>query len=346
MAYLSIIVPIYKVERYLDQCIKSIMTQSFKDLEIILVDDGSPDNCGEICDRYASIDKRIKVLHKKNGGLVSARKAGLEIATSPYVTYVDGDDWIEKNMYEDMISEAKKTSADIDIIVEGFIIDKENVTNPESNLLSAGLYTGPNLEFLYNKMLLWDSFYKPGLYPIVWNKIFKTSLLREIQMAVPDGITMGEDVAVTYKYLLACNSCLIIDRMHYHYRINPDSMTKKYDSKYFDHVRILLEYMMKSLPLDTFGIRRQLAYYALYLICIGCNQEYEPRNYSAGAGNVKKIRTSLECNDWWNLNEATFDDIAVDKSVKAYLLAIKNHHFLRAKIYFLFQKAKKIRKMI
>ena len=93
-AVFSIIVPIYKVEPYVHKCIDSIVDQSYEDFELILVDDGSPDNCPKICDEYADKDKRIHVIHKKNGGLVSARNAGLKAATGEYVLYVDGDDWL------------------------------------------------------------------------------------------------------------------------------------------------------------------------------------------------------------------------------------------------------------
>ncbi|HEY8803664.1 MAG TPA: glycosyltransferase, partial [Clostridium sp.] len=99
---ISIIVPIYKVEVYIRNCVDSILNQTYKNLEIILVDDGSPDNCGNICEEYSSKDKRIKVIHKKNGGLSSARNAGLDIASGEYIGFIDSDDWIEGDMYESL----------------------------------------------------------------------------------------------------------------------------------------------------------------------------------------------------------------------------------------------------
>lgn len=110
---ISVIVPIYNVEAYLDRCVKSIVNQSYKDLEIILVDDGSPDHCGEMCDQWAQKDSRIKVIHKKNGGLSDARNAGIEIATGNYLGFVDGDDWIAKNMYQSLL----KTIEDFNVSV-------------------------------------------------------------------------------------------------------------------------------------------------------------------------------------------------------------------------------------
>ena len=110
---LSIIVPIYKIEEFLRQCVESILAQSFQDFELILVDDGSPDSCPEICEQYAEKDSRIKVIHKLNGGLVSARKAGLKAASGEYIGYVDGDDWIEPDFYEKLMRKAMNFDADI-----------------------------------------------------------------------------------------------------------------------------------------------------------------------------------------------------------------------------------------
>ena len=110
---ISVIVPVYKVEKYLDRCVESIVNQTYKNLEIILVDDGSPDNCPVMCDEWAEKDERIRVIHKENGGLADARNAGMNIATGDYIGFVDSDDWIEPNMYEVLLKNALKYDADI-----------------------------------------------------------------------------------------------------------------------------------------------------------------------------------------------------------------------------------------
>ena len=110
---ISIIVPVYKVERYLENCIESIINQTFKDFELILVDDGSPDRCGLICDNYAKKDERIKVIHKKNEGLSAARNSGIQIAKGEYIAFVDSDDCINKNMYETLYDTAIENKSDI-----------------------------------------------------------------------------------------------------------------------------------------------------------------------------------------------------------------------------------------
>ena len=110
---ISVIVPIYKTEQFLSKCIDSIINQTYKNLEIILVDDGSPDNCPKICDEYAKRDNRIKVIHKENGGLSSARNAGIEIATGDFSAFVDSDDWIDSDMYESLVKLSDEYNADI-----------------------------------------------------------------------------------------------------------------------------------------------------------------------------------------------------------------------------------------
>ena len=114
-AEISVIVPIYKLEQYLEECVDSLIEQTYKNIEIILVDDGSPDNCGAICDRYAEQDDRIQVIHKKNGGLSDARNAGLDIASGEYVLFIDSDDNVSVDMVEELYGAIKKQNADISV---------------------------------------------------------------------------------------------------------------------------------------------------------------------------------------------------------------------------------------
>ena len=115
MELISVIVPVYKVEKYLRECVDSILAQTYTNLEIILVDDGSPDNCGKICDEYAQNDSRIKVIHQENGGLSAARNAGLDIATGKYIGFVDSDDYAELNMFEELHKRIIENNADLSI---------------------------------------------------------------------------------------------------------------------------------------------------------------------------------------------------------------------------------------
>lgn len=240
---ISIIVPIYMVERYLGICIESIINQTYKNLEIILVDDGSPDRCSEICDLYARKDHRIIVIHKPNGGLVSARKAGLAAATGTYVGYVDGDDWIEPNFYEQLYTAITANNADI--VCTGQSRDLFNQCVCFYNPLSPGIYENEDLKFLYTNMLSYGEFYRPGITTYVWNKLVKRKLLFPVQMDVDERISIGEDAAVTYPLLMSCKKVCIINDSTYHYRQREDSMLKQTIA--FNKERITLRYLYEYL---------------------------------------------------------------------------------------------------
>lgn len=243
MPLISVIVPIYQIERYLGRCIESIINQTYRDLEIILVDDGSPDRCPEICDLYAEKDNRIKVIHKENGGLVSARKAGLEIATGDYIGYVDGDDWIGLGFYESLC--ATMIASDCDVVCAGQTRDLFEKSASFLNAYPLGYYKGDELRKLQENMISYGEFYRPGISTYVWNKLFKKEVLYNHQMNVDEKISIGEDAAVTYPVLMECDSVYISDCVAYHYRQREDSMLKKSASfeAESEKLKYLYEYM-------------------------------------------------------------------------------------------------------
>ena len=132
---ISIIVPIFNVEKYLDRCMDSLLNQTLKDIEIIMVDDGSPDNCPKMCEEYAKKDNRVKVVHKKNGGLGYARNSGLDVAMGEYVAFVDSDDYVDSSMYETLWNEACASSADA--VFCGFKTEQRNGIWKDSNEVSS-----------------------------------------------------------------------------------------------------------------------------------------------------------------------------------------------------------------
>ena len=224
----TIIIPVYNISIYLEKCIASVVNQTYKNLQIILVDDGSTDGSGEICDRYASSDKRIKVIHKPNGGLVSARKAGLEVATGEYVIYVDGDDWIEQDFCETLMKEMLSSEADLvetDIYMD---MGDESIT-----ILSKIEYGRYDVNDIFKIMLCDENFNECRLKAYLVTKMFKRELLERVQYAVDEQITFGEDVAVTYPYVLQCKKISILNYSGYHYVQHLSSMvyTKKVDEQ-------------------------------------------------------------------------------------------------------------------
>lgn len=266
---ISVIVPIYKIDKYIGICIESLINQTYDNLEIILVDDGSPDRCPEICDLYAKKDKRIKVIHKENGGLVSARKAGLLVSNGEYIGYVDGDDWVGAGFYEALYTAIVISNADI--VCAGQSRDLFDRSVHFTNSLPSGIYEGTKLEDLYRNMISNGEFYRPGVTTYVWNKLFKREVLMEAQLNVDDRISIGEDGAVTYPALLASRKVCITDNCAYHYRQREDSMLKKSESfaNEAKKLRYLYDYLMDFAKKhdNKYDLIKQITDYVLS-ICI------------------------------------------------------------------------------
>lgn len=262
---ISIIIPIYKVEKYIHQCIESVINQTYKNLEIILVDDGSPDNCPQICDSFAEKDNRIKVIHKENSGLVSARQAGLKAAAGDYVGFVDGDDWIEPDMYEKIALAIDETNAD-GAICEFFYsyVDKETKSD---YALDQRFYSREDIENkIFPTMLFKQPYYSFGIFPNCWTKVFKKEILRNNLYNVDKRIRLGEDISFTYPCIMDCSSICYVDNALYHYRINPESMTKKYDPLLPDIYFLPYKALTEKCSKVGIDLSAQLPYYLLYLV--------------------------------------------------------------------------------
>lgn len=251
MPFLSVIVPIYGIEPYLNKCIDSILEQHYRDIEIILVDDGSKDNCPYICDKYAERDSSIKVIHKENGGLVSARKAGLKAAVGKYIAFVDGDDYVDHNMYERICEKAEVTDADI--VITGFKFRYPEKTVEWSENFPNGLYKKQDLETkIYPVMMCHDNRLERKITPAVWNKLFKRELLEKVLPNVPETIKDGEDAAITYPCMLQAEKvCILGDERAYNYRILSESMSHHYDINWYKSASDYCEWMDKCI-VDVF----------------------------------------------------------------------------------------------
>ena len=274
----SVIVPIYNIEQYLGLCIESILNQEFKDIEVILVDDGSNDRCPELCDLYAKKDSRVKVIHKSNGGLVSARKTGLKEAIGTYVSYVDGDDWIESSFIATLISAIQKH--DCDMVCSGFSRDLFSKTETFANDYLCGLYESYGLKQLLREMISFDEYYHPGITTYVWNKLFKRELLEKVQFDVDNDISIGEDAAVTYPALLHSSRVAVIKDYSYHYRQREDSMLKKNDSPKQDinKLRCLQDFLVSwAESNDEYNLSDQVEDYILSTVIMRLGG-YIPRN--------------------------------------------------------------------
>ncbi len=221
---ISIIIPIYQIEKLLSKCIESVLNQSFKDFELILVNDGSTDKCLDICKKYKKIDSRIVIINKLNGGLLSARKAGIKVAKCEITAFVDGDDWVDIDFLSSMfrIYELHK----VDMVISGFTRAFEGRNQKIPPLFQNGLYSGTDLNKILNSMIKTDVFFQHGITTYVWNKLFRTKILRDILNKIPNQITMGEDAAITYSYLSKCKKIAITNLCNYYYRQRSNSIVK------------------------------------------------------------------------------------------------------------------------
>lgn len=240
MRLVSIIVPVYNGEKYLDDCISSILKQTYTNIEIIIVNDGSTDKTREICEFYQKTDARIIIFNKKNEGLVSARRTGILNAHGKMVTFVDSDDWIEYNMIEEMVLMQAKTNAEV--VITNCFKNNGQSENTIKNNIKSGYYQDQRLiEEVYTKMLYYDGFYRFGILQYVWSKLFMLDTAVKISKMLDDRVDIGEDVAFVYSLILEVNSIYISERSFYHYRIHQKSMTNRLQQykNYFKNLSIL-----------------------------------------------------------------------------------------------------------
>lgn len=271
---LSVIVPVYNAESYLSKCLDSLLAQDFSDYEIILVDDGSTDSSGAICDQYTSKNPICHCIHRTNGGHVSARKSGLEISRGQYVTFVDNDDWIAPDMYRKMCQAVYDTHADI--VVCDYIAampDRETVVR---TLFAPGYYDKTRLEKeVYPSMIYSGSFFHYGIGPTYWNKIFRRDLFQDHLFRVPNDIIIGDDALATYSCMLKASSIYYIDEPFYYYRSTAGSVSRRAEvpakrlvenHKVFDTLRNVIDtskYPCMEKQLDYYFVYQSLLTYEL-----------------------------------------------------------------------------------
>lgn len=240
---ISVIVPVYKVEKVLGRCVDSILAQTYQNIELILVDDGSPDNCPAICDVYAKQDNRVRVIHKKNGGLTSAWKEGVRYASGAFVGFVDSDDWIDSDMYEKLYQAIAEGQADI--AMAGLVFDYEDKNYPprkEGNRLEKTFYSRTELEQLFPKFLNDGSFIGRWIQPSRVTKLFRKSLVLQNLELWDDRVSIGEDLQMVFACVLDADAiCVILDYYPYHYWYNISSMTGGHDPNYLKKIRFLRE---------------------------------------------------------------------------------------------------------
>lgn len=325
----SVVVPVYNVETYLNRCVDSLLAQTIENLEIILVDDGSTDRSGAICDQYAQKEERVWVLHKKNGGLTSAWKAGMELVTGAYVGFVDSDDWVDPDMYERMYELAVREAADV--VVCGLIFDFEDPKIPkreEISNLKKEVYDRKALEDLFPVLINDGYFFGRTWQSARVTKLFRTELIRENMKYCDDQVSLGEDMQITFPVFLdAQKLCVIPDFYPYHYWINQKSITGKYDSSYMEKVRLLAKRLTEiSREKGVYDFTPQIRNDFLSMTVLAVKNEIY-RNYKAGrkavTANVKAICEDKMVRE--ALEHHTMEKLSA--SIRLYLWLMKKGHY-------------------
>ena len=216
---ISVIVPVYNVERYLPRCIESILKQTYTNFELILVDDGTPDRSGIICDRYAERDTRIRVIHKENGGVSTARNAGIDVAKGEWITFVDSDDWISENYIDVLVSLAQEYCTDLVVGTIQWRFLKTRSTPLETKLITIGVTPE---EYIID-MVKTQEFLGPV------SKLFNLKVIKDNAIRFPVKITIGEDTIFTNRYLKCCRKIYTTgEELYFYNKFNGNSITRKY----------------------------------------------------------------------------------------------------------------------
>ena len=248
---ISIVLPIYNVENYIEKCMESVLNQTYKNIEIILVDDGSPDNCPIICDQYVKEDNRVKVVHKENGGLSDARNAGIKVANGDYITFIDSDDYVDKDYVEFLYNTIEETDADIAIGGHRVIYDSGKIIEKETHENSV----------LEPKKVLERILYDDGIDLSAWGKLYKRYLFNDIKF--PKG-RLFEDSATTYMLVDKANKIAINSISKYNYIIRKNSISNaKFSPKKMDLItstREMSEYVKNKYPDLKNAANRRLMY--------------------------------------------------------------------------------------
>lgn len=268
MCLVSIIVPVYKVEKYIDRCIESLVHQILTDIEIILVDDGSPDRSPEICDDWEMKDKRIRVIHKKNGGLSSARNAGLEIARGKYVGFVDSDDDIELNMYEKMVAVAERE--DVDFVMADYVRILENGEKYLKTLdIDGGLYDKKKIcKNIFPNLIMRECIdYGPLLS--VWHCIYNRRFLQKNNLKFDEEIRWSEDNIFSAILGYKSNSFYYMKGEGlYHYHQNSGTITTSYRKGAWEVYRTMNEHLHEFFDsVKDYDFSRQLKIHLMYYAC-------------------------------------------------------------------------------
>lgn len=293
---ISIIIPVYNVEQYLDRCVQSVIHQTLKNIEILLVDDGSPDRCPELCDGYALQDRRIKVIHKKNGGLASARNAGLRVASGEFIFFLDSDDWLDLDGLELLYRTAIKY--DVDFVrfkaIRSFWPGLEEHAPggvEEIREMEGGYYNYERIrECIYPRLITTNQL---TMGPIVaaWRSLYCTDFLRKYNLYFDEPVKYSEDMIFSARVVLNARCFYYIEKSCvYHYFYNPASISKSFRAGRWDSCKALIKLFENEFADNpVYDFSQQLLYLRWFCIMLGLNERKQIKELKAKRDYCKVI---------------------------------------------------------
>lgn len=334
----SVIVPIYNAEAYLSRTIEMIINQTFKEFELILIDDGSSDNSNKIYSYYAKNDERIKVIRQQNLGAWAARNAGIEVCTGKYIIFLDCDDWYEENLIENMYDAIENEN--VDLVICGhtdLFVDANHKIYKINNMILQDCIYESNESFMNDYYIL----RKKGISDVLWNKIYKSKIIKENKMLF-ENLRRGEDAVFNINYYGKLSSCKILGKSLYKYRIEREKPSWiKYSDDFYESLLIeskIITNKVKEMKKYSENMRNSQAEHFILSVIEYFNWIVYPKNKFTLREQINKVNTIITKEDFTNYSneiniKSKFDKlvlmlIKVDK-IKTMIFLIKSKYILR-----------------
>ncbi len=323
MTIISVIVPIYNAEKKLTRCIQSILNQTISDFELILVDDGSPDNCGAICDEYAEKDRRIVVIHQKNSGASAARNAGIAAAHGKYIGFIDSDDYISDNYFECLVNTAIEKETDI-VMCNYTLVDKNgNMVNMFHGFITGTVFSRDQIENTLYKNIF-NNENTVGYFSLC-NKIFKKDFIKKNDIIINENMFFGEDMLFIMDCLQFCESIAFIENAGYNYEMTEDGLFSKYRRSFINDISICYNRLIDQTAPKGYNQKDLVPISIKYW-------NYINRQITAIAKNESQIFNIILCTLHNQTVKKIFSVIASISSEKAKFLGIMQNELKPAKL--------------
>ncbi|NTW61919.1 glycosyltransferase family 2 protein [Candidatus Saccharibacteria bacterium] len=326
--FVSIIIPVLNAEEYLNQCVDSVLGQTYKNFELILIDDGSTDKSPDICGEYAKRDERVQVIyHKDNTGQTSARKDGLAKAKGEYIYFVDADDWLEDSLLELVYAAAERDESDV--ITFDAYFNYANHQNKVKQLIPSGVFDkNEMIQKIYPKMIYSGKFFYFGVYAAMWNKVVRRSVIEPNLDRVDNSIRVHEDGLTTFAVMLDAEKLTVLGGEHlYHYRDCNPSVTRSYCKEQFSGALLFVDTLRKlNSDKNVYDLSGQIDYYFMYYIYSIFIEEFYYRYKKSFASRLKYLRDIMN-NDLVQESLSRIDPDTLPGRFKEFFVHMRNKNF-------------------